>query len=180
MRNKLEAARDRLERLRSRLATARTVLARRLVEIYKADAPDALTVILESDGFGDLLERAEFLKRISDQDREITDQVRGLRDKAQHQAVQLADLEEQEQVVAERILRERDQVASVENQLVGARDQLPPCAPTSAARSPRCATAAWRSRATSRRSRRSRRASRPRCRARGRPSTDPSGTAAAR
>ena len=124
VRNKLEAARDRLERLRSRLATARVVLARRLVEIYKADAPDALTVILESDGFGDLLERAEFLKRISDQDREITDQVRGLRDKAKDQAVQLADLEEQEQVVAERILRERDQVAAVEGQLVGARDQL--------------------------------------------------------
>ena len=124
VRNRLEAARDRLERLRSRLATARTVLAKRLVEIYKADAPEALTVILESDGFGDLLERAEFLKRISDQDREITDQVRGLRDKAKDQAVQLADLEEQEQVVAERILRERDQVAAVENQLVGARDQL--------------------------------------------------------
>jgi murein DD-endopeptidase MepM/ murein hydrolase activator NlpD len=124
VRNRLEAARDRLERLRSRLATARTVLAKRLVEIYKADSPDALTVILESDGFGDLLERAEFLKRISDQDREITDQVRGLRDKAKDQAVQLADLEEQEQVVAERILRERDQVATVEHQLVGARDEL--------------------------------------------------------
>jgi murein DD-endopeptidase MepM/ murein hydrolase activator NlpD len=124
VRNRLEAARDRLERLRSRLATARTVLAKRLVEIYKADSPDALTVILESDGFGDLLERAEFLKRISDQDREITDQVRGLRDKAKDQAVQLADLEEQEQVVAERILRERDQVATVEYQLVGARDEL--------------------------------------------------------
>jgi murein DD-endopeptidase MepM/ murein hydrolase activator NlpD len=124
VRNRLEAARDRLERLRSRLATARTVLAKRLVEIYKADTPDALTVILESDGFGDLLERAEFLKRISDQDREITDEVRGLRDKARDQAVQLADLEEQEQVVAERILHERDQVAAVENQLVGARDQL--------------------------------------------------------
>jgi murein DD-endopeptidase MepM/ murein hydrolase activator NlpD len=38
--------------------------------------------------------------------------------------VQLADLEQQEQLAAERILRERDQVASVENQLVGARDQL--------------------------------------------------------
>ena len=124
VRNRLEAARDQLARLRSRLAIARTVLARRLVEIYKADAPDALTVILESDGFGDLLERAEFLKRISDQDVEITDQVRGLRDKAKGQATQLADLEEQEQVVAERILRERDQVAAVENQLVGARDQL--------------------------------------------------------
>ena len=124
VRNRLEEARDRLERLRSRLETARTVLAKRLVEIYKADTPDALTVILESDGFGDLLERAEFLKRISDQDREITDEVRGLRDQAKDQAVQLADLEEQEQVVAERILRERDQVAAVESQLVGARDEL--------------------------------------------------------
>jgi murein DD-endopeptidase MepM/ murein hydrolase activator NlpD len=124
VRNRLEAARDRLARLRSELATARRVLANRLVEIYKADAPDALTVILESDGFGDLLERAEFLKRISDQDREITDRVRRLRDTARDQAVQLADLEEQEQLTAERILQERDQVAAVENQLVGARDQL--------------------------------------------------------
>jgi murein DD-endopeptidase MepM/ murein hydrolase activator NlpD len=124
VRNRLEAARDRLERLRSQLATARVVLAKRLVEIYKADSPDALTVILESDGFGDLLERAEFLKRISDQDREITDRVRGLRDKAKDQAVQLADLEQQEQATAERILSERDQVAAVESRLVGSRDQL--------------------------------------------------------
>jgi murein DD-endopeptidase MepM/ murein hydrolase activator NlpD len=124
VRNRLEEARDRLERLRSELATARRVLAARLVEIYKADAPDALTVILEADGFGDLLERAEFLDRISDQDREITDRVRGLRDTAKDQAIQLADLEEEEQLAAERILRERDQVAAVEQQLVSSRDQL--------------------------------------------------------
>ena len=124
VRDRLEGARDRLERLRSELVTARRVLAARLVEIYKADSPDALTVILSSDGFGDLLERAEFLDRISDQDRQITDRVAGLRDKAHAQATQLADLEEREQLAAERILRERDQIASVENQLVGARDQL--------------------------------------------------------
>ena len=124
VRNRLEEARDRLERLRSELATARRVLAARLVEIYKADSPDALTVILEADGFGDLLERAEFLDRISDQDRQITDRVRGLRDTAKDQAVQLADLEEEEQLAAERILRERDQVAAVEQQLVSSRDQL--------------------------------------------------------
>jgi murein DD-endopeptidase MepM/ murein hydrolase activator NlpD len=124
VRNRLEAARDRLERLRSQLATARRVLAQRLVEIYKADSPDALTVILSADGFGDLLERAEFLDRISDQDREITDRVRGLRDQAKDQAIQLAELEEQEQLAAERILRERNQIAAVESQLVGARNQL--------------------------------------------------------
>jgi murein DD-endopeptidase MepM/ murein hydrolase activator NlpD len=124
VRNRLEEARDRLERLRSELATARRVLAARLVEIYKADSPDALTVILEADGFGDLLERAEFLDRISDQDRQITDRVRGLRDQAKDQTIQLAELEEEEQLTAERILRERDQIAAVENQLVDSRDQL--------------------------------------------------------
>jgi murein DD-endopeptidase MepM/ murein hydrolase activator NlpD len=124
VRDKLEEARDRLERLRSELDTAKRVLAARLVEIYKADSPDALTVILSADGFGDLLERAEFLDRISDQDREVTDRVRVLRNKAQDQTVQLAELEEQEQLAAERILRERDQIAAVEQQLEGARDQL--------------------------------------------------------
>jgi murein DD-endopeptidase MepM/ murein hydrolase activator NlpD len=123
-RDRLEAARDRLGRLRSELATARRLLAARLVEIYKSDTPDALTVVLEADGFGDLLERAEFMERISDQDREITDRVRGLRDQAQDQAVELAKLEEREQLAAERILRERDQIASAQDQLVSSRDQL--------------------------------------------------------
>jgi murein DD-endopeptidase MepM/ murein hydrolase activator NlpD len=124
VRDRLEVARDRLARLRSELETARRLLAARLVEIYKSDTPDALTVVLEADGFEDLLERTEFLERISDQDREITDRVRGLRDQAQDQAVQLAELEEREQLAAERILRERDQIASAQNQLVSSRDQL--------------------------------------------------------
>jgi murein DD-endopeptidase MepM/ murein hydrolase activator NlpD len=124
VRDRLEASRDRLERLRSELDAARRLLAQRLVEIYKSDTPDALTVVLEADGFGDLLERAEFLERISDQDREITDRVRGLRDQARDQAVQLADLEEREQLAAERILAERDQIASAQSQLVTSRDHL--------------------------------------------------------
>jgi murein DD-endopeptidase MepM/ murein hydrolase activator NlpD len=124
VRDQLEEARDRLERLRSELATARKVLAARLVEIYKADSPDALTVVLEADGFGDLLERAEFLERISEQDREITDEVRHLRDRAEDQATRLAKLEEREQLAAERILRWRDQIAAVQGQLVSSRDEL--------------------------------------------------------
>jgi murein DD-endopeptidase MepM/ murein hydrolase activator NlpD len=124
VRDQLEEARDRLESLRRELETARKVLAARLVEIYKADAPDALTVVLESDGFGDLLERAEFLERISDQDREITDEVRRLRDRARDQAVKLAELEEREQLAAERILAERDQIAQAQSQLLASRDEL--------------------------------------------------------
>jgi murein DD-endopeptidase MepM/ murein hydrolase activator NlpD len=124
VRDQLERARDRLERLRRELDTARRVLATRLVEIYKSDSPDALTVVLESDGFGDLLERAEFLERISEQDRHITDRVRDLRNQAQKQAVRLAELEEREQLAAERIMAERDQIAAAKTQLVSSRDRL--------------------------------------------------------
>jgi murein DD-endopeptidase MepM/ murein hydrolase activator NlpD len=124
VRDRLEEARDRLERLRRELATARRVLADRLVEIYKSDTPDALTVVLEADGFSDLLERAEFLERISEQDREITNRVRDLRDQSRDQAIELADLEEQEQLAAERILEERDQIAAAQSQLVASRDDL--------------------------------------------------------
>jgi murein DD-endopeptidase MepM/ murein hydrolase activator NlpD len=124
VRNRLEEARDRLEGLRRELATAREVLAARLVEIYKADAPDVLTVVLEADGFGDLLERAEFLDRISDQDREITETVRRLRDRAHRQAVDLAALEERERALAVELLRQRDVIAAAETQLVSAREDL--------------------------------------------------------
>jgi murein DD-endopeptidase MepM/ murein hydrolase activator NlpD len=124
VRDKLEEALDRLERLRRELATARRVLAARLVEIYKSDTPDALTVVLEADGFADLLDRAEFLDRISDQDREVTDTVRGLRDQAQTQTNRLASLEREVREVATAILRQRDQMAAVRTNLVNSRADL--------------------------------------------------------
>jgi murein DD-endopeptidase MepM/ murein hydrolase activator NlpD len=124
VRNELEEARDRLERLRRELRVARRVLANRLVEIYKSDTPDALTVVLEADGFADLLERAEFLDRISDQDREITDRVRRLRDQAEIQEERLARLEQRVEEVAMAILQRRDEIAAARDQLVGSRDDL--------------------------------------------------------
>src|SRR5918992_3428210 len=124
VRDELEEARDRLERLRRRLRTARRVLANRLVEIYKADTPDALTVVLEADGFADLLERAEFLDRISNQDREITDRVRRLRDQAEIQERRLAELEQRVEEVAMAIMQRRDEIAVARDQLVGSRADL--------------------------------------------------------
>ena len=46
-------------------AEARGVLAERLVELYQADKPDLVTVVLDAKGFADLLERGEFLARIT-------------------------------------------------------------------------------------------------------------------
>jgi murein DD-endopeptidase MepM/ murein hydrolase activator NlpD len=124
IRDKLEVARDRLERLRAKLREARDALATRLVELYKSDQPDALTVVLEADGFADLLERTEFLERISEQDREIVGRVRTLRDAAERQANELERLEARAQEVAETILARRDDIAAARNQLVSARTDL--------------------------------------------------------
>jgi murein DD-endopeptidase MepM/ murein hydrolase activator NlpD len=124
VRDRLEVARDRLERVRSQLATARKVLAARLVEIYKSDSPDALTVVLDADGFADLLERTEYLNRISDEDRTTVDRVRILKGRVQHQTNVLAALEHRAQLAAEAILRRRDQIAGARDQLVSSRTDL--------------------------------------------------------
>ena len=39
--------------------------------MYKDGEPDVLTVVLESNGFEDLLERTQFLDRITNQDNQI-------------------------------------------------------------------------------------------------------------
>ncbi len=124
VRDQLEVARDRLERARSELRASRGALADRLVELYKADEPDALTVVLEADGFADLLERTEFLERISDQDRQIVERVRVLKARAEKSERRLAGLEEQKQVAAETILRRRNDVASTRDRLASAQGEL--------------------------------------------------------
>ena len=70
LRGELRSERARLVRLQRRLREARATLSTRLVELFKADKPDILTVVLGSTDFADLLERTEFIRRISDQDRQ--------------------------------------------------------------------------------------------------------------
>jgi peptidoglycan DL-endopeptidase CwlO len=73
---------ERFVRLRKELRRSQGVLAKRLIEIYKADQPDMLSVILESDGFNDLLVRADYMSAIGEQDSAIVDKVRELKKKS--------------------------------------------------------------------------------------------------
>lgn len=124
VRDDLEVARDRLERARSELKASRRALANRLVELYKADEPDALTVVLEADGFADLLERTDFLERISKQDSEIVGKVRVLKERAERAERLLADLEHRKRVAAQAILLRRDDIAATRDRLTSARGEL--------------------------------------------------------
>ena len=81
--------------LRRKLRRAQGVLAARLVEIYKADQPDMLSVILESDGFNDLLVRADYMNAIGQQDSVIVDKVRELKRKSAQKRLLLVVLKSQ-------------------------------------------------------------------------------------
>jgi murein DD-endopeptidase MepM/ murein hydrolase activator NlpD len=117
----LRAERARLVRLRARLTETRTMLRTRLVEIYKAGKPDLVTVILNSDGFADLLERSEFIARISDQDRKIVTLVSAAKHDAVNSEKRLAKLEDRQQRVTEIVQQRRDEVAAVKMDLIGTR-----------------------------------------------------------
>jgi murein DD-endopeptidase MepM/ murein hydrolase activator NlpD len=124
VRGKLDEARERLARLKKELAEAQDALANRLVELYKADEPDALTVILQADGFSDLLEQTEFLERISEQDQAIIERVRVLKAAAKKQADILAELEQRVEDAANAILAQRNELAQSKNQLIDSQSEL--------------------------------------------------------
>ncbi|MEA2148732.1 MAG: hypothetical protein QOD69_562 [Solirubrobacteraceae bacterium] len=121
LRTQLRTERARLMRLRKRFAVTRAMLRTRLIEIYKAGKPDFITVILNSDGFADLVERSEFIKRISDQDRKIVTLVRDAKADSTRSAKRLDRLETRQQTVTEIVQRRRDEIAAVKMQLIGTR-----------------------------------------------------------
>ena len=114
----LRYERKRLVRLRARLAQARTALAQRLVELYQADAPDLVTVILSSKGFADLLERGEFMQRVSEQDQRIIKLVRDAKADATSAAQRLDVLERRQQKVTQIVQQRRDEIAQAKQGLI--------------------------------------------------------------
>jgi murein DD-endopeptidase MepM/ murein hydrolase activator NlpD len=107
---RLRREKHHLEILRARLGRSLKVLRDRLVAIYRSDEPDALTVILNSDGFDDLLDRFEYLRRIEEQDASIVNRVRGLRDETRD--------------TVERIEAARDEIAARKAELERTRIEL--------------------------------------------------------
>jgi murein DD-endopeptidase MepM/ murein hydrolase activator NlpD len=117
----LRSERARLVRLRARLTETRRALAQRLVEIYQAHKPDVLTVVLNSEGFAELLERTEFIRRVSDQDRRIVLLVRRAKADATRTEARLDRLEARQQAVTQAVAARRDEVVAVKRELVGTR-----------------------------------------------------------
>jgi murein DD-endopeptidase MepM/ murein hydrolase activator NlpD len=117
----LREERARLVRLRERLKEARQALSGRMVEIYKMGDSGLLEVVLNSDGFAELLERGEFIARISEADRRIVEEVRRAREDAVETEKRLDVLEDRQRELRDAVRTRRDQVADTKGELIGTR-----------------------------------------------------------
>lgn len=79
--------------LRARLARARMLLARQLVSNYEQTKPNLVSVVLESNGFKDLLDRLTFLRDAQQQQQAIISITREAKAQADAAAKRLAALE---------------------------------------------------------------------------------------
>lgn len=113
----LKAARKQLLDLRERLVGSLDELRERLLAIYRAGTPDMVGLILSSQGFDDLIQRAEFMHRIQAQDESIVNRVRDLRDETR-------DLVESLRVSRDRIEAARDAIAAKERELARTRASI--------------------------------------------------------
>jgi peptidoglycan hydrolase CwlO-like protein len=110
LRQELNAARVRLASLKTYQRRAMHVLSQQLVATYETDPPNIVTVVLDSNGFSNLLERLSFAQRISTHDQQVVGAVILARDRVAAQAVRLGGLEGREQDVIARVLAERDRL----------------------------------------------------------------------
>ena len=120
---RLDTEAARLDALRERLGRSLNILSKRLVEIYKSDQPDALTVILDSDGFDDLVSRYDYLNRIQDQDAGIVDRVRDLRNETEDLVGEIRAARDEIAAKKAELERTRIQLEAREAELAAVRDQ---------------------------------------------------------
>ncbi|WP_037494142.1 transglycosylase family protein [Solirubrobacter soli] len=110
---RLDEARRRVVRLRKRLAEVRSKLSGLLRERYMGGSPDLMTVVLHADGFPQLLETLQFVRRVELADTRLLDLVRAARSDADHERTVLFDLTKKRDQEADAARTRRDALASI-------------------------------------------------------------------
>jgi cell wall-associated NlpC family hydrolase len=129
----LVAARDRLTLLENRLHASAKALAADLVASYKDPQPDVVTVVLDSHGFTDMLERLQFMERVQRHNARILGDTKTARTQVLAQTERLDRLEVRDRALAAAVLRSRNQAAALQGALLARQaDQLRARANTSA------------------------------------------------
>jgi murein DD-endopeptidase MepM/ murein hydrolase activator NlpD len=110
----LDGAKKHLAAVRARLERALVALRERLVAIYETGTPDMLSVLVDSGGYDELVNRTEYLNRINGLDEAVVSRVRELRDQVKRTVARLRSAKNT-------IESARDAIAAEEQALEGAR-----------------------------------------------------------
>lgn len=124
LQKQLNVAKARLARLKKRLAYAKKILSERIVQVYKEGEPDIVTVVLESKGFKEMVERTTYLRRIADQDQYTINRVTSLKKSTHTESVKLAGLEERQAELVAQVTGVRNRIAAKKGKVVAARGPL--------------------------------------------------------
>ena len=116
--DELVRSRIRLTRLQRREAAAKHVLAANLVDSYKAGQPELVSIVLGSNGFEDLFNRIEYLKRQARSNGRILDDTREARADVAVETRQLAKLRTRYSELARAAIEDRDAANVIRNALL--------------------------------------------------------------
>jgi len=111
-------ARDHLVDLENRLHLATGALAANLLASYEGSQPDLMTVILNSHGFGALLENVSFMELVAHQNSHVVGLTRAARAAVSRQATALSGLEVRDRALADEILTRRNDAAALQSALL--------------------------------------------------------------
>lgn len=114
----LVRTRNRLTRLVDRQRRATGALRDNLVSSYRAPDPDIVSVVLTAHGFADLLEKADFLKRIAKQNARIMDAARISKVAVAKQTNKLATMQTRQRRIAVQLEAKRDKALTLQTALL--------------------------------------------------------------
>ncbi|MGI8558245.1 MAG: murein hydrolase activator EnvC family protein [Solirubrobacteraceae bacterium] len=114
----LRAERKHLVRLQVQMVAADQALTANLRSQYESDPPDAISVILSSHGFADMMDRLEFVRRVKDHDAQVIRADRSARTTVIAAATKLGALEVRQQTLTSAITQRRDDVDRIRIGLV--------------------------------------------------------------
>jgi len=120
----LALARRRLVELQAALAHDEAVLSRELVDLYKSGSQDWVTVVMSSRGFTDLLERADFGRRLAHRNAQILHRVRLDRTAVRREEAHLQTLEAIQVRAVDALLSDRATIASAYDRLASRKSRL--------------------------------------------------------
>jgi peptidoglycan hydrolase CwlO-like protein len=114
----LVRARVRLSRLERKQANAEKMLAQNLRSSYMDGEPTFVGVVLQADGFEDLIERFEYLRRISRRNASVLGDLRGARKEVAGQAVALKKMRTTYAALAKDAAADRDRGDAIRTALL--------------------------------------------------------------